>query len=182
VVLIPLAAIVWHEAGRHPLAGVAVAYAGISGAFAGNLLPGQFDALLLGITQGAAQMLEPQRVLNPLGNWWFTAALGLLLLAVAWPVAERVVEPRLRALRPDGDALAALPRRRAGRRRRGAAPCDAQRRYAAGGPAARLAPGGPRGGRRRGRVRRPASLARLCAVARRAGREGPRATRRSTAR
>jgi aminobenzoyl-glutamate transport protein len=109
VVLVPLAAIVWHEAGRHPLAGVAVAYAGISGAFAGNLLPGQFDALLLGITQGAAQMLEPQRVLNPLGNWWFTAALGLLLLAVAWPVADRVVEPRLRALRPDGDALVALP-------------------------------------------------------------------------
>lgn len=106
VVLVPLAAIVWHEAGRHPLAGIAVAYAGISGAFAANLLPGQFDALLLGITQGAARLLAPEAPLNPLGNWWFTASLGVLLLAVAWPVAERVVEPRLRATRPDGEALA----------------------------------------------------------------------------
>lgn len=108
VVLIPLAAIVWHEAGRPPLAGIAVAYAGISGAFAANLLPGQFDALMLGITQGAARLLAPDAALNPLGNWWFTVALGLLLLLVAWPVAQRVVEPRLRLLRPDGDALGAV--------------------------------------------------------------------------
>ncbi|MEZ5457852.1 MAG: AbgT family transporter [Steroidobacteraceae bacterium] len=108
VVLIPLSAIVYREAGRHPLLGIAVAYAGISGAFAGNLLPGQFDAMMLGITQSAAQLLEPGRLLNPLGNWWFTAALGLLLWCVAWPVAERWVGPRLREVRVDGDAAAAL--------------------------------------------------------------------------
>jgi len=105
VVLIPLAAIVYREAGRHPLLGMAVAYAGISGAFAGNLLPGQFDALMLGITQAAAQLLEPARPLNPLGNWWFTAALGVLLLCVAWPVAERWVAPRLATVVVDGEAL-----------------------------------------------------------------------------
>lgn len=108
VVLIPLAAIVYREAGRHPLLGIAVAYAGISGAFAGNLLPGQFDAMMLGITQGAAQLLEPARVLNPLGNWWFTAALGMLLWCVAWPVAERWVAPRLRRSPVDGEAVATL--------------------------------------------------------------------------
>ena len=42
--------------------------------FAGNLLPGQFDALILGITQTAAQLLAPAHPLNPLGNWWFTAS------------------------------------------------------------------------------------------------------------
>ncbi len=105
VVLIPLAAIVYREAGRHPLLGMAVAYAGISGAFAGNLVPGQFDALMLGITQSAAQLLEPARVLNPLGNWWFTAALGGLLLCVGWPVAERWVAPRLAMVAVDGEAL-----------------------------------------------------------------------------
>jgi aminobenzoyl-glutamate transport protein len=108
VVLIPLAAIVYREAGRHPLLGIAVAYAGISGAFAGNLLPGQFDALMLGITQSAAQLIEPARLLNPLGNWWFTAALGVLLLFVAWPVAERWVEPRLARTIVDGEAVATL--------------------------------------------------------------------------
>lgn len=105
VVLIPLAAIVYAEVGRHPLMGIAAAYAGISGAFAGNLLPGQFDVLMLGITQAAAQLLEPAYPLNPLGNWWFTAALGLILLPVVWFVGDRIVEPRLarwQATPPDG--------------------------------------------------------------------------------
>jgi aminobenzoyl-glutamate transport protein len=53
VVLIPMAALIYAEAGRHPLAGVAIAYAGISGAFAGNFMPGQFDVLMLGITAPA---------------------------------------------------------------------------------------------------------------------------------
>lgn len=95
VVIIPLAALAFASAGRNPLAGVAIAYAGISGAFAGNLVPGQFDVLILGITQSAAQMIAPHYGLNPLGNWWFTAALGLILIPVAWYVNDRIVEPRL---------------------------------------------------------------------------------------
>lgn len=97
VVIIPLAALAFASAGRNPLAGVAIAYAGISGAFAGNLVPGQFDVLILGITQSAAQMIAPHYGLNPLGNWWFTAALGLILIPVAWYVNDRIVEPRLGA-------------------------------------------------------------------------------------
>lgn len=95
VVIIPLAALAFASAGRNPLAGVAIAYAGISGAFAGNLVPGQFDVLILGITQSAAQMIAPEYGLNPLGNWWFTASLGLILIPVAWYVNDRIVEPRL---------------------------------------------------------------------------------------
>lgn len=95
VVIIPLAALAFAKAGRHPLAGVAISYAGISGAFAGNLVPGQFDVLILGITQSAAEMLRPGYGLNPLGNWWFTAVLGLALIPVAWFVGDRIVEPRL---------------------------------------------------------------------------------------
>lgn len=109
VVLIPLAAAAYAQAGRHPLLGVAVAYAGISGAFAGNFVPGQFDVLILGITQAAARLVDPSAALNPLGNWWFTAALGAGLLPVAWFVADRIVEPRLGSWARDGDAAALAP-------------------------------------------------------------------------
>jgi aminobenzoyl-glutamate transport protein len=107
VVLIPLAAMAYLKAGRHPLEGIAVTYAGISGAFAANLLPGQFDVLLLGITQSAAALIEPGRILNPLGNWWFTATLALLLLPVGWWVTERIVAPRLAAGGPPSPAVPA---------------------------------------------------------------------------
>lgn len=107
IVLIPLSAIAFAASGRHPFAGIAIAYAGISGAFAGNLLPGQFDVLILGITQSAAHLLVSDYGLNPLGNWWFTATLGLVLLPVAWFVNDRIVEPRLGKwsgpLDPDAD-------------------------------------------------------------------------------
>lgn len=95
VVLIPLSAIIFASAGRHPLAGMAIAYAGISGAFAANLVPGQFDVLMLGITQSATTLLVLDHSLNPLGNWWFTAALGIILVPIAWFVNDRIVEPRL---------------------------------------------------------------------------------------
>ena len=95
VVLIPLAALAYAKCGRHPLAGVAIAYAGISGAFAADLIPGQFDVLMLGITQTAAHFVDPNYGLNPLGNWWYTATLGILLVPVAWFVNDRIVEPRL---------------------------------------------------------------------------------------
>lgn len=115
VVLIPLAAVAYAQAGRHPLLGVAVAYAGISGAFAGNLIPGQFDVLMLGITEAAAKLIAPDFVMNPLGNWYFTAALGLGLLPIAWWVADHVVEPRLGPWRPEADvAQLTAPAERAG--------------------------------------------------------------------
>lgn len=104
VVLIPLAAIVFSQSGRHPLLGVAVAYAGISGAFAANLVPGQFDALILGITHSAALMIDPNHQMNPLGNWWFTASLGALLFIIAWPVAAWIVEPYTQRWSIDGVA------------------------------------------------------------------------------
>ena len=41
VVLIPLAGVIFAAAGRHPVAGIAAAFAGVSGGFSANLLPGQ---------------------------------------------------------------------------------------------------------------------------------------------
>ena len=59
VVLIPLAGAIYHALGRHPLAGMAAAFAGVSGGYSANLLIGTIDPLLAGITEAAAQLIDP---------------------------------------------------------------------------------------------------------------------------
>lgn len=109
VVLVPLAGILFAAAGRHPVAGIAAAFAGVSGGFSANLLPGQLDALLFGITEAAAEQIAPEWNANIAGNWYFIAALLVVLLPVIWFVTDRVVEPRLaRVSPPDAAALARL--------------------------------------------------------------------------
>ena len=95
VVLVPLAGIIYHAAGRHPVAGIAAAFAGVSGGFSANLLPGQLDALLFGITQAAVETVFGPWQANIAGNWYFIAAMLVVFLPVIWYVTDRIVEPRL---------------------------------------------------------------------------------------
>lgn len=99
VVLIPLAGILFAAAGRHPLAGIAAAFAGVSGGFSANISPGQLDALLFGITEEAvgASALDPAWTANIAGNWYFISAMTLLFLPIIWYVTDKVIEPRLGA-------------------------------------------------------------------------------------
>lgn len=97
VVLIPLAAVIYAAAGRHPIAGITAAFAGVSGGFSANLLPGQLDALLFGITEATVVALDPAWTMNIAGNWYFIAAMTFLFLPVIWFVTDRIVEPRLGA-------------------------------------------------------------------------------------
>ena len=64
-------------------------------AFAGNPTPSQFDALILGFTEPAVHMLDPDWRVNLVGNWWFTAVGAVLFIPVGWWVTDKVVEPRL---------------------------------------------------------------------------------------
>ena len=97
VVLIPLAGILFAAAGRHPLAGIAAAFAGVSGGFSANISPGQLDALLFGITEEAvaASALHPGWTANIAGNWYFISAMTVLFLPIIWYVTDKVIEPRL---------------------------------------------------------------------------------------
>ena len=99
VVLIPLAGILFAAAGRHPLAGIAAAFAGVSGGFSANISPGQLDALLFGITEEAvgASALDPTWTTNIAGNWYFISAMTLLYLPLIWYVTDKIIEPRLGA-------------------------------------------------------------------------------------
>ncbi|WP_421341001.1 AbgT family transporter, partial [Aeromonas veronii] len=96
VLVIPIGGIIFHAAGRHPLAGIAAAFAGVSGGFAANFLPSGGDALLQGFTQSAAQLLDPDYMVNTLCNIIFTGASSLLIICVGWFITEKVVEPRLK--------------------------------------------------------------------------------------
>lgn len=95
VVLIPLAGVLFAAAGRHPIAGIAATFAGVSGGFSANLFPGQIDALLFGITQAGAELLDPAWQANIAGNWYVMAALFMVFLPIIWYLTDRVLEPRL---------------------------------------------------------------------------------------
>jgi len=104
VVLIPLAGVVFASAGRHPLAGIAAAFAGVSGGFSANLTPGQLDALLFGITQEASEILAPAYATNIAGNWYFIAVMTVVFLPIIWFVTDKIIEPRLGRYTPEGTA------------------------------------------------------------------------------
>ena len=103
VLVIPLGAVVFYAAGRHPLAGIAAAFAGVSGGFSANFIPSALDPLLAGLTQEAAQIIAPGRTVNPLANIYFTAASTLLIVGLGWYITDRIIEPRLRRTAVDGD-------------------------------------------------------------------------------
>lgn len=95
VVLIPMAALIFHSLGRHPLAGLAAAFAGVSAGYSANLLIGTVDPLLSGITQEAAQMLDPTYLVGAEVNWYFMMISTLLIVIMGAFVTEKIVEPRL---------------------------------------------------------------------------------------
>ncbi|GGH03042.1 aminobenzoyl-glutamate transporter [Glycocaulis albus] len=95
VVLIPLAGVIYAAAGRHPIAGITAAFAGVSGGFSANLFPGQLDALLFGITEAAVGSLVTDWVMNIAGNWYFIAVMTIFYLPVIWFVTDGIIEKRL---------------------------------------------------------------------------------------
>ncbi len=95
VVLVPLAAIVYMSLGRHPLAGLAAAFAGVSGGYSANLLLGTVDPLLAGITEEAARLIDPEYAVDASANWYFMIASTFLVTAIGSYVSLKIVEPAL---------------------------------------------------------------------------------------
>ncbi|MEM6454482.1 MAG: AbgT family transporter [Acidobacteriota bacterium] len=103
VLVIPLGGVIFYAAGRHPLAGIAAAFAGVSGGFSANFIPSGIDPLLQGLTQAGAQIIDPTLEVNPLCNIFFTGLSSVLVIAVGWYLTDKVVEPRLAGTAVDGD-------------------------------------------------------------------------------
>lgn len=108
IVLPTLAAGAFAATGRHPLAGLALAWCCVLGGFSANLLIAGTDVVLADITTRAARGVDPAAYVSPASNWYFMSASTLLLVGVAVWVTRRYVEPRLgRWDRGPDDALAA---------------------------------------------------------------------------
>ena len=101
VIIPPLGAMVFKGMGRHPIAGLASGFAGVSAGLSANLLLTQTDVLLSGITETAAQIYDPNYLVNPSVNWYFMAASTIVLTIVGTFVVDKIVEPRLGAYNPE---------------------------------------------------------------------------------
>ena len=95
VILIPLGAMIFRAYGRHPMAGLAAAFAGVSGGFSANLLLGTLDPLLAGITQTAVSIIDPNYEVAVMGNYFFLFASTFLITILGTIVTDKIVEPRL---------------------------------------------------------------------------------------
>lgn len=95
VILIPIGALIFMAYGRHPLAGLAAAFAGVSGGFSANLLIGSTDPLLSGISTEAVHIINASREVDPTCNWYFMIVSTFLLMIVGTIVTDHIVEPRL---------------------------------------------------------------------------------------
>jgi aminobenzoyl-glutamate transport protein len=95
VLLVPLAAVIFLAVGRHPLAGLAAAFAGVSGGYSANLLLGTIDPLLAGLSEEAARIIDPQYIVNPACNYYFMFVSTFVIAISGTWVTEKIVVPRL---------------------------------------------------------------------------------------
>lgn len=95
VLLVPLGAIIFLGVGRHPIAGMAAAFAGVSGGYSANLLLGTIDPLLAGLSTEAANIVQEGYTVNAAANFYFMfVSTFFIALGGTW-VTEKIVIPRL---------------------------------------------------------------------------------------
>jgi aminobenzoyl-glutamate transport protein len=95
VLLVPLAAMIFLAVGRHPIGGLAAAFAGVSGGYSANLLLGTLDPLVAGLSEEAARIIDPTYTVNPSANYYFMAASAFVISTAGTLVTELIVMPRL---------------------------------------------------------------------------------------
>lgn len=94
VLLIPLAGAIFISVGRHPIIGLAAAFAGVSGGFSANLLLGTVDPLLAGLSTEAAKAYDPMYIVNPTANYYFMVVSTFIISFAGTWITEKIVAPR----------------------------------------------------------------------------------------
>jgi aminobenzoyl-glutamate transport protein len=101
IILPPLAAALYLAMGRHPVAGMAAAFAGVAGGFGAGFFPSGSDGVLTGFAQDAARVIDPGYTVSILHNYFFKVVSAFTVMLGGWFVTDRIVEPRLRRLNPE---------------------------------------------------------------------------------
>jgi aminobenzoyl-glutamate transport protein len=95
VVLVPLGAVLFMSFKRHPIAGLAATFAGVSGGWSANILLGTNDPVFAGISTQAINVLNPNYVVHPTGNWYISVISTFVITLVGGWITEKIIEPRL---------------------------------------------------------------------------------------
>jgi aminobenzoyl-glutamate transport protein len=95
VLLVPLGAVIFLALGRHPIAGLAAAFAGVSGGYSANVVLGTIDPLLAGLSEEGARIIDPAYQVNPACNYYFMFVSTFIIAAAGTWVTEKIVVPRL---------------------------------------------------------------------------------------
>lgn len=91
----PMGALIFLAVGRHPVAGLLAAIAGVGCGFTANLLIVTTDVLLSGISTEAAAAFNPQMHVSVIDNWYFMASSVVVLTIVGGLITDKIIEPRL---------------------------------------------------------------------------------------
>ena len=103
LILVPLGAAAFYSVGRHPLAGLVAAYAGVSAAFAVNVLITPLDSLLTEVTNEAIALADPTKSIDLTANLWFSIASTFFCAVVITFIVQRITEPALGKYVPDAE-------------------------------------------------------------------------------
>lgn len=103
VLLIPLAGVIFISVGRHPIVGMAAAFAGVSGGFSANLGIGTIDPLLAGISQEAANIVDPNYTVDATANYYFMVVSTFIIAFVGTWITEKLIAPRFGDYKPPAD-------------------------------------------------------------------------------
>ncbi len=95
VIMPPLGALMFLAVGRHPVAGLLAAIAGVGCGFTANLLIVTTDVLLSGISTEAAKSIDASLHVSVIDNWYFMATSVIVLTLVGGLITDKLVEPRL---------------------------------------------------------------------------------------
>ncbi|WP_121614548.1 AbgT family transporter [Virgibacillus halodenitrificans] len=95
VIIPPLAAMVFYNVGRHPLAGLAAGFAGVGSGFTANIIVSNTDAVLSGISAEVMGTLDTAVTVTPADNYYFMLVSVILLSVTGALITEKIVEPRL---------------------------------------------------------------------------------------